>query len=578
MTAPSLAAAPVASVASVVVNATPAAAGRSALGRSIWAFRREFAWVGVFSLSINMLMLTPTLYMMQIFDRVMQSQNEFTLIALTLITTGLLAVMAFAEWLRSLLLVRIGVRFDEFLSARVFSASFEANLNQTTHSSMQSFTDLLNLRQFLTGNGVFAFFDTPWTPVYIGVLFLMHPLLGWVGVSFLLLLALLAWGSHRLTAPCYALAMNGWVQSITYLTSKLRNAETVQAMGMRGDLRRQWLHLYERQLSDAADAQRIAHRVQAFTKFVQYSQQSIMLAVGAWLVIRGELTAGAMVASNALMSYALRPISILVGTWKQLIDARLAYGRLAQLLDEHPERSADHAGDQVRGQITLRGLVATAAHRPQPILKGLNVEFQAGEVVAIVGPSGAGKSTLARCLVGIWPQIEGAVLLDGERMQDWSREALGQHIGYLPQDIELLDGTIAENIARFSQLDSVKVIEAAQRTGIHEMILRLPMGYDTPMGLAGGQLSGGQRQRVGLARALYGSPALMVLDEPSANLDDQGVAALAKAIQELKARGTTVVMVLHQRNLLNEADRVLVLNDGAITQFAPLTQTRMNAA
>ena len=558
--------------------AAPAAIGRSALGRSLWAFRREFVWVGVFSLFVNVLMLAPTLYMMQIFDRVMQSQNEFTLIALTLVTVGLLGVMALAEWLRSRLLVRAGVRFDEFLSARVFNASFEANLNQATHNPVQSFTDLVNLRQFLTGNGVFAFFDTPWTPVYIGVLFLMHPLLGWVGVGFLILLALLAWGSHRLTAPRHAQAMSGWVQSTTYLTSKLRNAETVQAMGMMGNLRRQWLQLYERQLVGGADAQRIAHRVQAFTKFVQYSQQSIVLAVGAWLVIHGELTAGAMVASNAIMSYALRPISTLVGTWKQFVDARVAYGRLARLLDEHPERSADHAADAVRGQITLRGLVASAAHRPLPILKGLDAAFVAGEVVAIVGPSGAGKSTLARCLVGIWPQTEGAVLLDGQPLQGWSREALGPHIGYLPQDIELLDGTIAENIARFSVVDSVKVIEAAQRTGIHEMILRLPKGYDTPMGLAGGQLSGGQRQRVALARALYGNPALMVLDEPSANLDDQGVAALAKAIQELKARGTTVFMVLHQRNLLAEADRVLVLNDGVITQIAPLTQTRTKAA
>ncbi len=547
---------------------------RSALGRSLWVFRREFGWVGIFSLFVNLLMLVPTLYMMQIFDRVMQSQNEFTLIALTLLLVVFLSLMAFAEWLRSRLLVRAGVRFDEFLNNRVFSASFEANLNQATHNPVQSFTDLTSLRQFLTGTGVFAFFDLPWTPIYIAVLFLMHPVLGWFGVGFLLLLALLAWGGHALTAPRHARAMSGAVQSSTYLASKLRNAETVQAMGMLGNLRRQWLALYESQLGQQVAAQRSAHQVQAFTKFVQYSQQSMVLAVAAWLVIQGEISAGAMVAANALMANALRPISTLVGTWKQYVDARQAYGRLELLLDAHPERSAAHAADHVAGQITLRGLVATAAQRPQPILKGLDAEFHAGEVVAIVGPSGAGKSTLARCLTGIWAQTEGAVLLDGQPLQAWSREALGPHIGYLPQDIELLDGTLAENIARFGPVDSVKVIEAAQRTGIHEMILRLPMGYDTPMGLAGSHLSGGQLQRVALARALHGSPALVVLDEPSANLDDVGVADLVRAIAHLKAQGSTIFMVLHQRNLLSLADRVLSLNDGAITQLAALAQTR----
>ena len=553
-------------------------AGNGVLGRSLQSFRREFAWVGVFSLFVNVLVLAPTLYMMQLFDRVMQSRNEFTLIALTLLTVAFIATMAFAELLRSRMLVRIGVRFDEFLSARVFEASFEANLNQATHNPVQSFTDLINLRQFLTGNGVFSFFDTPWTPVYIIVLYLMHPLLGLVGVTFLVLFSLLAWRSHRLTAPRHALALQERVQSGTFLGNKLRNAETLQAMGMLGNLRRQWLPIYERQVAAQADAQRMAQRVQAFAKFVQYTQQSFVLAVGAWLVIRGELSAGGMVASNALMSYALRPISSLVVTWKQFVDARQAYGRLGRLLDEHPERSAIHAAEEVRGQITLRNLVATAAQRPQPILKGLNSEFRAGEVVAIVGPSGAGKSTLARCLVGIWLQTEGAVLLDGHPISEWSREALGPHIGYLPQDIELLDGTIAENIARFGAVNSAKVIEAAHRTGIHDMILRLPMGYDTPMGLVGGQLTGGQRQRVALARAVYGDPMLIVLDEPSANLDDVGVAALATAIEALKARSATVFMVLHQRNLLSVADRVLVMNEGTVTQLAPLSQRGANSA
>ncbi|HEY5632741.1 MAG TPA: type I secretion system permease/ATPase, partial [Burkholderiaceae bacterium] len=540
---------------------------RNDLGRALWTFRREFAWVGVFSLFVNLLMLSPALYLMQVFDRVLLSGNEFTLIALTSVIVVFFLAMAFAEWLRTRLLIRAGLRFDEFLNERVFNANFEANLNRAGHNPVRSFTDLTNLRQFLTGNGVFAFFDTPWTPIYIVVLFLMHPLLGGVSLASLLILCLLAWGGHLVTAPRHELATEGVVNSSTFLASKLRNAETVQAMGMLGNLRRQWGAVYEDQLDCQTRAHRTSHRVQAVTKFVQYSQQSIILAAAAWLVIRGELTIGAMIAANMLMNNAMRPIGTLVVTWKQFVDARRGYVNLEALLREHPERTAGRSADQLKGQITLEGLVATAPKREQPILRGLDAVFRPGEVVAIVGPSGAGKSTLARCLIGIWPQTEGAVLLDGHPIEEWSREELGPRIGYLPQDIELFDGTLAQNIARFGEVDSAKVIEAAQRTGIHDMILRLPMGYDTPMGVAGRLLSGGQRQRVGLARAVYGDPQVVVLDEPNANLDDVGIAALANTIGFLKSRGTTVFMVVHAQNLLAVADRVLVLNDGAITQL-----------
>lgn len=548
---------------------------RSDLGRSLWTFRREFAWVGVFSFFSNLLMLSPTLYMLQVFDRVMVSQNEFTLIALTLIIMLFFAVMAFADWVRSRLLVRAGVKFDEFLNAKVFDASFEANLNQATHNPVRSFTDLTHLRQFLTGNGIFAFFDLPWTPIYLAVLFMIHPMLGWLSIGFTVLLGLLALVSHRLTAARHERATDGQIAADTFLSGKVRNAETVEAMGMLGSLRRQWLWLYEGQLASQNDAHDMAHRVQAMTKFVQYSQQSIVLAAGALLAIMGEISVGAMVASNALVSNALRPISTLVASWKQFIDARQAYVRLEGLLEEHPERTADHSADEVLGQLTLRNLVATATGRKQPILRGLNAEFKAGEVVAIVGPSGAGKSTLARCLIGIWPQTEGEVLLDGRLIEDWSRTQLGPHIGYLPQDIELFDGTLAENIARFSTIDPALVIEAATRTGIHDMILRFPKGYDTPMGEAGNLFSGGQKQRVGLARAIYGNPSLVVLDEPNANLDEAGQAALIRTVLDLRGQGKTVFMVVHQRSLLAVADQMLVMKEGSIAQLAPVAESRM---
>lgn len=548
----------------------PEVLARSELGRSIWTFRREFVWVGVFSLFANLLMLSPTLYMLQVFDRVMLSQNEFTLIGLTAVITLFFAMMAFAEWVRSRLLVRAGVRFDEFLNSRVFRASFDANLNQAAHNPVQSFSDLINLRQFLTGNGIFAIFDTPWTPIYIIVLFLMHPWLGFVAILFTAFFIALAWYSHKLTAAGNERANQAQMAANTYLNGKLRHVETVEALGMLANLRRHWLVLHGEQNVQSHEAQQLQHQVQAFVKFVQYTQQSLVLALGALLAIRGEISAGAMVASNALVGNALRPISVLVSTWKQFADAQSSYVRLEKLLDAHPEREASHAADDVRGQITLEDLVATAPTRKEPILRGLNVSFNAGEVVAIVGPSGAGKSTLARSIIGIWPNVTGRVLLDGQDITSWSRDELGPHLGYLPQDIELFEGTIAENIGRFGDIKPEWVIEAAQRTGIHEMVLRFPKGYDTPMGEAGGMLSGGQRQRVGLARAIYGNPSLVVLDEPNANLDDAGEAALIKTVRELREQGRTVFMVVHQRNILSVADRVLVLNEGVIKQFGPI--------
>jgi len=548
----------------------PALLARSELGRSIWTFRREFVWVGVFSFFSNLLLLSPTLYMLQVFDRVMLSQNEFTLISLTLVTTLFFAVMGFAEWVRSRLLVRAGVRFDEYLNSRVFKSSFDANLNLMASNPVQSFSDLTNLRQFLTGNGIFALFDTPWTPIYMAVLFMMHPWLGVVSVLFTGILGFLAWYSHKLTAAGSVQANDAVVKSNTYLQGKLVHVETVVSLGMLASLRRHWLMLYSDQLDKSLDAQELQHQVQAFVKFVQYTQQSLVLALGALLAIRGEISAGAMVASNALVSNALRPIGTLVSTWRQFADAQASYVRLEQLMKEHPDRGAVHVADEVQGQVTLRQVVASAPGRERPILKGLDVSFNAGEVVAIVGPSGAGKSTLARCIIGIWPDVQGQVLLDGHDINTWSRDDLGPHLGYLPQDIELFEGTIAENIGRFGDLKSEWVIDAAQRTGIHEMILRFPKGYDTPMGVAGGMLSGGQRQRVGLARAIYGNPALVVLDEPNANLDDVGEAALIRTVQDLRQQGKTVFMVVHQRNLLSVADRVLVLNDGVISQFGRL--------
>lgn len=557
-------------------SAKPAKSRRGDLAEVMWTFRREIAWVAVFSFFANLLMLTPTVYMLQVYDRVMISGSELTLLALTAITVAFYLIMAFAEWIRSRLLVRASASFDEALSRRVFNASFEARLlGSSARSPLQPMSDLVTVRQYLTGNGAFAFFDLPWTLIYLSVLFLMHKWLGWAAVGFGLVLGALAWGGNKLTSQAQRRAGESAVDTSAFLYAKSRNAETVEALGMLGNLRLLWLQLHQRQLSHASRAFERASLLQALTKFVQYTQQSLILVAGALLVLKGEIGVGAMIASNALLANTLRPISTLVSTWRQFLEARQAWTRLDGALRENPDRQPLRHVETIRAQISLKDLTASAPGREVPILQNLSAEFLPGEVIAVVGPSGAGKSTLARCLVGIWPGVKGEVLVDGHPIGEFSREELGPQIGYLPQDIEMLDGTIAENIARFGRVDSPRVIEAATRTGLHEMILRLPNGYDTPMGEAGSRLSGGQRQRVGLARALYGDPRLVVLDEPNASLDDLGEAALINAVRDLKSRGVTVFMIVHQPHLLAVADRALVLEQGRIKHLGPIVvQTR----
>jgi ATP-binding cassette subfamily C exporter for protease/lipase len=541
----------------------------SALTHCLLTFKKEFFWVGFFSLVANVLTLSPTLYMLQIFDRVMLSQSEITLIMLTLIIVIFVATMAFAEWIRSRLLVRAGVRFDEQLNIRIFSASFESNLEQEQENT-NVFAALNRLRHFLTGNGIIAFFDLPWTPVYLFVLFAMHPLLGYFGIGFTILLAFVAIISSHLTSCKMEHAISAETATNTYLVDKLRNTDAIEAMGMLRSLKRRWLSLYLCHANAHWIAQERAGLIAAFSKFLQYTQQSLVLALGAWLAIRGELSLGAMIASNVLMGNALRPIGVLVATWKEFVQARQAYGDISVLLNKFPDPGPRHESSRVHGQIILHQLSAFSSQRNTPILNNLNARFEPGEVIGIVGDSGAGKSTLARCLIGIWPNTTGKVLIDGVDVRHWARQPNGLRVGYMPQNIELIDGTIAENICCFGEIDSTAILVAAKRADIHEMILRLPAGYDTPIGQAGKLLSGGQRQRLALARAIYGSPDLVVLDEPNANLDDAGEAALMRAISDLKSVGNNVFMVLHQRNLLALADRVVMMSEGKIVRLGKL--------
>jgi ATP-binding cassette subfamily C exporter for protease/lipase len=549
---------------------------RSELAASLAPYKREFLAVGFFSMVANLLALTPSLYMLQVFDRVMVSKNDLTLIALSLITLFLFAMMSFAEWARSRLLVRLGVRMDDALGSRVFGATFEARLNRADPAVARSFYDLANFRQFLTSNGVIAFFDVPWTPIYLAVQFLLHPLLGWISVLGIVILAFMAWLTQRYTARPIEQARDAGIQVNQDMQSKLRNAEVVESMGMRADLWRRWLKRHQHHLHLTTKAHDLGHRIRDLTKFLRYSLQSIILGAGALLVIDGQLTPWVIVIGNLLLGRTLAPVELAIGNWRGFTSARTSFLRLETLLAAHPGRADGLFHGEPAGEIQLENLIATARGRTEPILRGLTLTVPAGEVIGIIGPSGSGKSTLARVILGIWPDIEGDVRLDGEPLASWSREELGPYIGYMPQDVQLFDGTIAENIARFGPIESEKVIRAAQLAGVHDMVLRFPRGYDTMAGVGGSYLSGGQRQRIALARAIYADPNLIVLDEPNSNLDEAGEAALTAAIKHLKANGKTVVLISHRLNILAIADRILVLRQGAVEWYG-LRQDFANA-
>lgn len=545
---------------------------RSELAAALWSLRRIFFIVGGFSFVINMVLLMPAIYMLQIYDRVLSSRSESTLLMLTLLILGLYALMAGLEWVRSRLLVRAGSMLDTQMNARVFTAAFEANLRGTGSNAGQAMNDLTNVRQFVTGNGLFAFFDAPWFPIYLAVIFLIHPILGWLSVAGAILLVILTLTTEWVTKKPLSQANTAAIQSSNYATNNLRNAEVIEAMGMLTNLRRRWYEKYQNVIALQGVASDRAGTISAITKFVRISLQSLVLGLGALLVIEGKITAGAMIAASILMGRALAPVELLIAVWKQLASSRSAYERLEKLLKDFPAREKSMALPPPQGHLTVENVMAAAPGTQVAILKGVSFALEPGEVLGIIGPSAAGKSTLARLLVGVWPAAAGKVRLDGADVYSWNKEQLGSHIGYLPQDVELFEGTIAENIARFGEIDSGKVIEAARQAGMHDMILRFPKGYDTPIGSGGSFLSGGQRQRIALARALYGGPSFIVLDEPNSNLDDGGETALVQAVLAQKAAGRTLVVITHRTSILSAVDKLLLLRDGVVQAFGPRQQ------
>ena len=533
------------------------------------SFRKEVMMVGLLSLVVNILMLTPTIYMLQVYDRVMLSQSEYTLITISIILVFLFAVMAVSEWLRTRLLVRIGIKFDKLLSRRVFQATYREKLSASPLNAMEAISDMNGIRTFITGNGIFALFDLPWSPFYIYVCYRLHPWLGWTALISAGIFFLMTAYSQKVMKNKVQEAMTERLNENTLIVAKLKNPELVESLGMASKLYQYWMKRHAKSVNAQDESSVLSSNLTAASKFIRLTQASLVLAVGAWLVTKGELRPSAMIAANLLVARGVQPIDTIVSTWEQFLMAKVSYERLSALLQKNPVWNFQSFPMPPKGKLECRDLYAYAEGREEPILKGLNVDFQVGETVAIMGSSGSGKSTLSRCLLGVWPEVGGGVFLDGHDIRDYDREEIGPYIGYLPQNIELFAGSVAENVARFGTIDNEAVIKACQQAGIHQAILALPRGYDTAIWQTGGFLSGGQRQRLGLARALYGDPVLVLLDEPNANLDHEGEQFLFKAILDLKAQGKTVFIVAHTTNVLSSVDKVLRVRDGTIESFGP---------
>ena len=526
---------------------------------------RILLFVGGFSLCINLLMLVGPMYMLQVYDRVLPSRSLPTLFFLTLAAVGLIFVSALLDAIRGRVLVRLSGRFDQLLCGPLFARLHQAALFGRTQA--QPLRDLETVRTFITGSGLFFFFDAPWSPVFLAFVFVLHPLLFAVALAGAIILFTLAVVTEIATRKPLTEASAHMTVATQFAQTLLRNADAVEAMGMLGGLHQRWLQSHHRGLARQAHASDRAGLLVSAAKYVRLVLQVAMLGTGAYLVLAGEITAGSMIAASIIMGRALAPIEGAIGNWRSFVLARRSLTRVIALLNSPGRKASSLPLPAPHGRIAVERLVGVPPSSDKVVVKGISFRIEAGDALGIVGPSAAGKSTLARLLVGAWLPASGHVRLDGVDIGDWNHEELGRHVGYLPQAVELFDGTIAENIARFTSPDPAAVIEAAQRAGAHDMILRLPEGYDTRIGPT--VLSGGQRQRVALARAIYRDPVFIVLDEPNTNLDSEGEQALSWMLADRRRAGATIVVVAHRPSILDTVDKLMVLRDGMIELFAP---------
>jgi ATP-binding cassette subfamily C protein EexD len=545
---------------------------RSELKEAIYQSKRSFIIAGFFSLFINLLMLVPPLYMLQLYDRVITSRSESTLVLLTLIVIFAFITMALLEIVRSKILVRVGNKLDSILSQRVFDSLFELANKHPGRANSMPLNDLTTLRQFMTGNGLFAFFDAPWIPIYIYVLYIFHPSFAYFAIFAAIVLIIFTIVNEYSTKDQLNQANSYSRASMAYVDSNLRNAEVINVLGMKEDVRQKWEDKYFRFLNAQSDASNRAGVWTNISKSTRMLFQSLMLGLGGYLAIKMEVSAGMMIAGSIIMSRALAPLDLIISSWKGFNSARTSYSRLDSLLSDFPKDKEYMSLPDPTGEVSLESVTVVPPLATEPSVRGVSMKIDKGDVVGIIGPSAAGKSSLARAMLGLWPLLGGKVRLDGADIHQWDKSELGRHIGYLPQDIELFEGSISQNISRFSKIDPNKVVAAAKEAGVHEMILRLPDGYDTIIGPGGVSLSGGQRQRIGFARAIYDTPIFVVLDEPNSNLDEVGELALVEAVKSLKNKGITVVIITHRTNILQATSKIAVLAAGVLTMYGPTTE------
>ncbi|MES2999404.1 MAG: type I secretion system permease/ATPase [Pseudomonadota bacterium] len=524
-----------------------------------------------YSLVASLLVLAPTGFMLEVYDRVVNSRNHFTLFMLVIVVLGAYAVMELLEWSRSRVLQAASMDLDRRLGDRVFNAMFSANLRRQAGGTQQALNDFRTIRDFLSSPVLLAAMEAPVAIVFLALLFAISPVIGSVALGAAVVQVFVGFLNERATQPPLVEANRTAMMAQQYADGTLRNAQVIESMGMQRDIHRRWMEKQREFLKLQAVASDRAGGYQSVTKFLQTMISSMLLGLSAWLLLKGQLNGGGamLIISSLLGARVLAPLVMVVAQWRSVVGVRDAWARLDNLLETIPPKPQSMPLPPPRGALQVESIVATAPGSAVPILRGVAFGLQPADVLVVVGPSASGKTTLARVLAGLWPSASGKVRLDGVDVHTWDKSELGPHVGYLPQGIELFDGTLAENIARFGEVDRAKVEAAARAVGLHELILALPDGYDSQVGREGAILSGGQRQRVGLARAIYGDPVFVVLDEPNSSLDEAGDAALASTIQLLKSQGTTFVIMTHRTSVLAVADKMLVLRDGQVQAFGP---------
>ena len=544
---------------------------RAALNEVTSGARRAMIFVGVFSAVTNLLMLTVPIYMMQMFDRVLPTRHTDTLLLITALALGALALMAVIEIIRARIMVRLGSWIDRKLSAPLLSASINDNLRASGagQNGASALRDLNTLRQFITGPSVFPLMDAPWVPLFVGLIFLLHPTLGWIAVGGGVIVFMFAIANDLFTRRTLSKANGMSARSLYRADAAVRNSDVIAALGMTPALTKRWRDAADTGIEQQATASDISGSISSGARMMRLIVQIAMLGVGTYLAILGEITGGGMIGASIILGRAMAPIEQSINAWRGLVGARSAYKNIKETLERQEDLDDAMSLPDPSGLLQVENVTFVPVGQREPILRAISFNAEPGEQMGLIGPSASGKTTLARLLVGSWFASAGAVRLDGADLAYWAAEDRGPHIGYVPQDVELFDGTVRENISRLTEADPESVVAAAKLARVHELILRLPDGYDTQIGDGGIRLSGGQRQRIALARAVFGSPKFLVLDEPNSNLDRDGDVALLETLNELKAAKITVVIITHRPSILTHVDSITVLSHGRVEMSGP---------